>query len=150
MKGNLQCDHVEPYQHVAKQCCEREELVVIGATAALLAHEIANPLNGMYTSVQLLKRHLAKQQQPPDKLLASTAQDLTCEIPRLRSLLQDFRSLARPRKLDAQPTNLENLAAETLALEVARYKHSGIDVQAIKQILAKTAFLNLSFQIPVC
>src|SRR5262245_20600572 len=129
MEGILECDYTDSHERRAQKLGQHQEVVVIEATAALLAHEIANPLNGMYTSVQLLERHLAKQQQAPDTVLTSTVQDLTCEIRRLRSLLQDFRSLARPRKLDARPTNLKNVAAETLALEAARYEHSGIKLR---------------------
>jgi len=129
MEGILECDYIESHERRAQKRGERQEFVVIEATAALLAHEIANPLNGMYTSVQLLERHLAKQQQAPDAVLTSTVQDLTCEIRRLRTLLQDFRSLARPTKLDAHPTNLKDVTAETLALEAPRYEHSGIKLR---------------------
>ncbi|MBI3800370.1 MAG: response regulator, partial [Deltaproteobacteria bacterium] len=38
-----------------------ERLATIGTTAAKIAHEIGNPLNGMATTVQILERHLAKQ-----------------------------------------------------------------------------------------
>src|SRR5215467_11085357 len=41
---------------------ESQRLAVMGATAAVLTHEIANPLNGISTTVQVMQRYLAKQQ----------------------------------------------------------------------------------------
>src|SRR5262252_2373806 len=39
---------------------ENQRLAVMGATAAVLTHEIANPLNGISVTVQVLQRHLSK------------------------------------------------------------------------------------------
>jgi two-component system sporulation sensor kinase A len=100
----------------------------MGATAALLAHEIGNPLNGIYSTVQMMERHLAKQKEA-DPLLTSTVQDLDCEIGRLRALLEEFRGLTRLKKLNFQPTNLADLAAELLSLETSHYQQAGISIR---------------------
>jgi signal transduction histidine kinase len=108
---------------------DSERLVTIGTTAAKLAHEIGNPLNGMATTVQLIERHLAKQKDTVDEVLSSAVQDLAQEIHRLRSLLQKLRALARPRPLDLEPTDLAAIAAEVLRREAAYYAEHRIRVE---------------------
>ncbi|MBI3799756.1 MAG: hypothetical protein HY268_22635, partial [Deltaproteobacteria bacterium] len=106
-----------------------ERLATIGTTAAKIAHEIGNPLNGMATTVQILERHLAKQKAPVDDLLISAVQDLAQEIARLRSLVQELRTLARPRSLDLRPTDVAAVAAEMLRREAPYYAERNIRVE---------------------
>ena len=108
---------------------DSERLATIGTTAAKIAHEIGNPLNGMATTVQILERHLAKQKDPVDDLLISAVQDLTQEIARLRSLLRKLRTLARPRPLDLQPIDIAAVAAEVLRREAPHYAERNIHVE---------------------
>jgi len=113
---------------------ESARLATMGATAAKLAHEIGNPLNGMYTTIQLLERHLAKHKETPDNIITSTMQDLTHEIHRLRALLQEFLALARPQHLTLQPIDLAIVVKEVLAIEAPQYHEQGI---RIKQVFPK-------------
>jgi signal transduction histidine kinase len=108
---------------------DSERLATIGTTAAKLAHEIGNPLNGMATTVQVLERHLAKHKDSADDLLSSAVQDLAREISRLRSLLRELRTLARPHPLDLQPTDLAAVAAEVLRREAPSYAERHIRIR---------------------
>ena len=108
---------------------DSERLATIGTTAAKIAHEIGNPLNGMATTVQILERHLAKQKGPVDDLVASAVQDLAQEIARLRSLVQGLRTLARPHSLDLRPTDVAAVAAEVLRREAPYYAEHNIRVE---------------------
>lgn len=108
---------------------ERERLAAMGATAAVLAHEIGNPLNGISTTVQLLERHFTRQKEIDDSAVLSTLEDIRNEISRLGSLLHEFRSLARPQKLNLQPTDLMSLTTEFLAVEEPQYAERGIRVE---------------------
>ena len=108
---------------------ESERRATMGLTTAKLVHEIGNPLNGMSTTVQLLERDLMKPGPPDKELLRSTVHDLSSEINRLRSLLVEFRSLARPHALDLQPTALASLVTELLAVETGQYAERGIQIK---------------------
>jgi signal transduction histidine kinase len=108
-----------------------ERLATIGATAAKLAHEIGNPLNGMATTVQILERHLAKQGDAVDDLLVSSLQDLGQEIARLHALVRDLRTLARPRPLALQPTDVAAVAEEVLRREAPYYVQRNICVEHV-------------------
>ncbi len=101
----------------------------MGLTTAKLIHEIGNPLNGMSTTVQLLERDLMKPGPPDKELLRSTVHDLSSEINRLRSLLVEFRSLARLHTLNLQPIALASLVTELLAVEIGQYAERGIQIK---------------------
>ena len=90
---------------------ESERLAAMGKTAAVFAHEVANPLNGLSTTCQLLQRHFAKN---PDDFASSTVENIQAEISRLTSLLNNFRSLSRPQQLNLGKTDVTELAKEVL------------------------------------
>ena len=112
-----------------EQLIETERLAAIGTTAAKLAHEIANPLNGMYMTVQLLERRLAKQADAPDDTVQSPMQTLKDEITHLNQLLHEFRSLSRRERYNFRPTALAAVAAEVLYIERPRYAMLGVEVE---------------------
>jgi PAS domain S-box-containing protein len=108
---------------------ESERLAAIGTTTAKLAHEIGNPLNGMYTTVQLLERYLAQQKAPVDENLHSTVHDLVTEINRLRTLLEELRAFSRRPQLKLEPTSLAAVAADVLAIAAPGYAAQGIHLE---------------------
>ena len=97
---------------------ESRRLAVMGATAAVLAHEIANPLNGISTTVQVMQRHLSSRREASaqDDFLIMNLADLKKEIDRLGALLNDFRSLARAPQLHIFPLDLRTLVAEIMKM----------------------------------
>lgn len=114
-------------KEMQKTLLETERLAAVGMIASKLAHEISNPLNGMYTTAQLLERQLLRLEHDTGETLISTTLELKNEIGRLRSLLQDFRSLSRPHhKLYLEPTDLSTMARELLAIEAPQYAVHGI------------------------
>jgi PAS domain S-box-containing protein len=104
---------------------ESERLATMGATAAVFAHEVANPLNGLSTTIQLLQRRLMKLNDPS---VNSSLEDVFSEISRLKSLLNEFRSLARPKQLKLEPTDLAKIAGEVLSTGVAAQNNPKIRV----------------------
>jgi PAS domain S-box-containing protein len=109
---------------------ENQRLAVMGATAAVLAHEIANPLNGISTTVQVMQRHVLKQGTPSasDEFLRSNLTDLKLEIDRLGALLNDFRSLARTPQLNLAPINLQLLISEVFKMLGSALEESAVAV----------------------
>jgi two-component system, LuxR family, sensor kinase FixL len=111
------------------QAMENERLVAIGTTAAKIGHELANPLNGMSLTIQLLEQRLRKQSNLVDSQIASTVNRLHTEVSRLSMLLEQFRSLSRREKFDFQRTTLTALVGEAIEIEMPRYAELGIQVE---------------------
>ena len=105
---------------------ESERLATLGTTAAVFAHEIANPLNGLSTSLQIVGELLDDSDRNP--LLRETINAANQEILRLTALLGEYRSLARPQVLKMQPSNLRQVVEEVLAPNAKNYENSGINV----------------------
>ena len=92
-----------------EQLLESERLAAIGATAAKIAHEIANPLNNIYMTTQLLERALAKEEIPVHGQLASDLKTIINETARLNALLEQFRMISRKETYDLHPVSIAAL-----------------------------------------
>jgi PAS domain S-box-containing protein len=118
---------------------EREYMAALGRAAAMLAHEIKNPLNGISTTVQLLERSLTKAQPTKDAMMASV-RDLENEIGRLQALLGDFQTVSVPQPLNFQPVDLAQLAREITAVAIEECKNRKIEM--IAEIAADLPFVE--------
>jgi two-component system sensor kinase FixL len=105
---------------------ENSKLATIGATAAKLAHEIGNPLNGMYISAQLLERYLTREGSLPNEKITATFQSIVKELKRLNALIEEFRSFYRADRYDFQLVSLASIIDEVLAVQRAHYISRGI------------------------
>lgn len=113
-----------------EQLVEKERLAAMSFTAAKLIHEIGNPLNGIYMTLQLLERRLQQAGVSDEKNLA-TFQTIVKEIHRLSALLGDFRSLYRDGRYHFQPVSLVQVVDQLLDVEQAEYARQGICVESL-------------------
>ena len=107
---------------------EKERLATLGTTAAVFAHEIGNPLNSLSTALQFA-RSLLNRSDNQNPLVYEAIDGAYQEIQRLDSLLKDYRSFARPRRLNLEKTDLRQLVEEVLAPAVGGYRASGVRVE---------------------
>ena len=121
----------EEKARLQEQLIETSRLAAIGTTAAKIAHEIANPLNGMSLTVQRLERQLARQASGLDEAVQIILRRLRDEIRRLNGLLDDFRSLSRREQYNFRPAGLTGIAAEIFAMEVENYATKGVRVKQL-------------------
>jgi PAS domain S-box-containing protein len=132
---------------------QNELLAAIGLTAAKLAHEISNPLNGMYTSTQLLEHAYKDAKGYDDDSIPSIVKGLKKEVDRLRSLLYEFRTLSGPMKFDFELADVSEIAHEVASLEGSHYARQAITIDldfppdlprvAVDREKIKQALLNL-------
>jgi len=113
------------------QLIESERLASIGATAAKIGHELANPINGMSLTIQLLEQRLSRQMSPPDDQTGATVKRLKDEISRLNDLTRQFREFVRKEKYDFQPTELRNLIDDVIKLQGPDFVERNIQVEAV-------------------
>lgn len=91
---------------------EQRRMAAIGTTAAVLAHEVGNPLNNMQLNTQLAQRRL-KQSGLANADLGHNLQIISDEIRRLNELLEEFRLLSRRQSLHLSETNVADLVFQT-------------------------------------
>lgn len=117
-------------KRMEEQLRESERLAAVGATSAMFAHEIGNPLNGISTTVQMIERDLARSADWRNPTILSALADIKNEVTRLGALLHEFRYLARPQRLDLQPVYLATLVGDVMAADgyAARAVHVEIDI----------------------
>lgn len=113
-------------KEIEQRLHEHERLATLGTTAAVFAHEIANPLSGLSVCLDVLKTLLMNEMNHEVKETIETAR---LELNRLTSLLKDYRSFARPQRLNTQLTDLRKLVETVLASQIRRYSASGVSVE---------------------
>jgi two-component system sporulation sensor kinase A len=106
---------------------ESQRLAAIGRTAAVLSHEIANPLSAMSSTVQLMQRQAAKF--GAGDVLRDQLELLSEEIDRLSALLTNFRSLSHPAQLNLVATDVASLVTETVNLLATEAMETGIQIE---------------------
>jgi signal transduction histidine kinase len=111
-----------------KSVRDSERLIALETTASLFAHEVANSLNGIFASLQLLDMK-AQEENSPDPELKSLLGSATQEIKRLGSLLQDFRAFVRPQKYYFAAMDLARLIDEAINTEKLLYDSMGIELK---------------------
>jgi len=87
-------------------------LAYIGTLASGLAHEIRSPLNAMKLNLELLREDLEAVTEPKREEFARRLDRITREVDGLQQLLTEFLSFAKPPKLEALPTDVNQLLLE--------------------------------------
>jgi signal transduction histidine kinase len=98
---------------LTEQLKTQEMLAALGLNTTKIAHEIANALNSMSSCVQMLEREMTKGKVIRGRIL-ETIHNLSAEIGRLQTLLQELREFGRPMKLNSVPVRLAPAVAEVL------------------------------------
>jgi signal transduction histidine kinase len=83
---------------------EAQVLGTLGTAAAKIIHDLANPLNGIITSVELLERYLAKTSK--HHLIPEVVQALKERNASVYKLIEELRQFTRPLELSLEPVNL--------------------------------------------
>jgi signal transduction histidine kinase len=131
---------------------ENEWLARVGTMTSIFAHEIANPLNSISTSMELIEMELdsAGEVNPRTR---KTFEISTREIQRVSGLLSEFRAFARPQAAHLKPTDVVELLRDVLVPQVAVCQSAGIAIRRELQDLPpipidpdkiKQVILNLS------
>jgi PAS domain S-box-containing protein len=93
-----------------KQLTQKESLAAVGEMAAVVAHEIRNPLGSIVTAAKSLAGgDLDKEDRK------SLLDVMASETERLNKTISDFLVYARPRDLDRKTADLGKLVGEVLA-----------------------------------
>jgi len=92
-----------------------ESLASLTTLAAGVAHEIKNPLASMGIHLQLLRRQLNKDGEPPPQL-GDSLTVLEEEVERLNNIVSDYLFAVRPQNARPMKANLNELIRELIQL----------------------------------
>ena len=118
-----------PHSKQSQQRAQMRRLTaLLNTTAALFAHEVANPLQGISASLELVEKDL--ERHPFNSLVVTTRLErVRQEVARLCQLLHEFRSLSVPQSLTIKSDDLRKVVKEALAIQLIVYRAAGITVK---------------------
>ena len=105
-----------------------EQYQEISALAGGLAHEIKNPLSTIRLNMELLGEDFADPQTPRDRRALQKIGVVQRECQRLQDLLENFLNFAKLRRLNLEPTDLNELIQNLLEFFRPQAEAAGIDV----------------------
>jgi two-component system NtrC family sensor kinase len=113
-----------------------EKMASIGKMAAVLAHEINNPLSGILTYAKLLRKWTDREETPRDDAGRNRRQDIcdsldliASESRRCGDLVKNLLTFSRTTPMNLQPANLNQVVDRSLRLVQHQLDLAGIQVQ---------------------
>jgi PAS domain S-box-containing protein len=116
-------DAGKPYQYTAiryeitarkeseKRLQEQAALARLGEMAAVVAHEVKNPIAGIRGALQVISSRM-----PPDTRDRAVMGDIIARLDGLNGVVEDLLVFARPRELRTEPVDLAGLIRQTIEL----------------------------------
>ncbi len=112
----------DPYERLMAQYTE------IARLAGALAHEIKNPLSTIRLNMELLAEDFEDAQTPAQRRALKRIGVMQRECQRLQDLLDDFLNFAKARRLNLQPTDLNQEIEETLEFFEPQAAAAGVEM----------------------
>ncbi len=126
-----------------QRLAEQKSLAKLGEMAAVVAHEVKNPIAGIRGALQVITSRMPADQRDRAILL-----DIITRLDALNRIVQDMLMFARPRALRQEPVPLGSLLRETAAL-IERdpgMLNLEIDVSGSADIIGDREMLQVVFQ----
>ncbi len=102
-----------------KELQRMERLAALSKFAALVSHEVRNPLNSMNINMQILKRAIHRPDLEPERK-TKYLDVISSEINRINELVTNFLSIARPPELNLIRTDIHTVLEEVVLLQKAQ------------------------------
>jgi signal transduction histidine kinase len=130
-----------------------DQYTEIAKLAGGLAHEIKNPLSTIRLNMELLAEDLAELETPAGRRSLKRVEVVRRECGRLQSLLDDFLSYAKVRRLHLEPSDLNHQINDLLdffapeaadaGVEIVRYLDPDLPRVMLDREAFRQALLNL-------
>ena len=115
-----------------------EDMAMLGELAAGIAHEIRNPLASISGSIQVLSDSLSKEETHMNRRLMEI---VLREVNRLNNLINDFLHFARPKRIEIEEFELNQLFMDTLYIfknSEHWSKHLDVEIEIKSPLLMKS------------
>jgi two-component system sensor kinase FixL len=130
--------------HIEAQLREQAALVRLGEMAAVIAHEVKNPLAGVRGAIQVIGTRLPKESKD-----VAMIREIMARIDALNELMQDLLLCARPPKPKQAPVDIVALVGMTADLLRSNPALIGVRVEvdgSALPILADADLLKIVFE----
>jgi PAS domain S-box-containing protein len=102
-------------RRMEQRLAESERLAAIGQTAAMVGHDLRNPLQGIAGVVYLAKRNLESRKIADKKAATALLETIQEQITYMDKIVSDLQDYAQPLVPKLTQTNLPNLIAQMLS-----------------------------------
>jgi PAS domain S-box-containing protein len=100
-----------------------DRLAAVGRMAAMVAHEIKNPLVALKTFIDMVPR------RAKDPVFLARFQEIVPkEVDRVNAIMEDLLELSRPPRISARPIHVEDVITRCIALYEQQATASGIPI----------------------
>ncbi len=104
-----------------------ERMASIGKLAAVVAHEINNPLAGILTYAKLMKKRLAREPNPNSENI-SMLDLVESESRRCGEIVKNLMTFARPTSMNREPADLNAIIDRCVRLVQHQLKLKNIEL----------------------
>ena len=128
---------------IEEQLREQTALARLGEMAAVIAHEVKNPLAGVRGAIQVIGSRL-----PPESKDALVAKEIVTRIDALNNLMKDLLLFARPPQPRPAPVDVATLVTTTADLLREDPAITGVQVKidgSVPPIMADAELLKIVF-----
>jgi len=114
------------HEHVLRT----EKMASVGKLAAIVAHEINNPLAGILTYAKLLKKWTSKGDEARRQEILSSLDLIESESKRCGEIVKNLLTFARATPMNFEPADLNGIIQRCVRLVQHQLDLAGIQVQA--------------------
>jgi len=101
-----------------RQLQSAQVVASLGTAVAKIIHEIMQPLNTLFTALQLHEHYLKDRKENPDEQTTKFIEVTREELLRLRDLLNELREFSRPFTLNLSSVNLPAIVTNVIDMEL--------------------------------
>jgi two-component system NtrC family sensor kinase len=126
-------ERTEELRQAQYQLIQSEKLASLGKLAAVVAHEINNPLAGVLTYIKLLLRIMKREPFPLDRIaeMGNYLSVMDTEMERVTRIVKDLLTFARQSKPEIENANINNILEKSLSLLENKLKLQNIKLQSM-------------------
>jgi len=126
-------ERTEALEKAQYQLIQSEKLASLGKLAAVVAHEINNPLAGILTYIKLLIKITGKEPFPVTRALEMKEYlaVMDTEMARVTRIVKDLLTFARQSKPRIEKTDVNSIVEKSLSLLENKLKLQNIQLQCI-------------------
>jgi two-component system, NtrC family, sensor kinase len=124
-------DRTRELRNTQSQLVHAERLATLGKIAATVAHEINNPLSGVFTYVKLMERRIGEGKVSPEDIgkYREYLSTISREVQRTSSIVMNLLDFTRPKDPSRKSVNLNRVVEESISIVRGKLGSYGISLE---------------------